>query len=164
MHHGLIIGLMGDAGAGKDAVGRILCERHGFTRVAFADKLKALAIDRGWSGRKDAEGRKFLQDLGMEIRRKDPAHWIREALRTMDTITGPVVLTDVRFANEIGTLEYRGAHLWWVHRPGVGPANAHIAEHEWKRCVGSTTIIRNDGDLERLAMTVALHLAEITAA
>ena len=158
----MIIGLMGAAGAGKDAVGRILCEHHGFTRVAFADKLKEMAIDRGWSGRKDEEGRRFLQDLGIEMRHKDPAFWIREALRTMDTISGPVVITDVRFANEISTLEHRKAALWWIERPGVGPANEHISEHEWRAC-RDATLIMNDGTLDALRIVVGHQLRRIGA-
>lgn len=43
----MLIGVVGFAQAGKDSVGRILVEKAGFTRIAFADKMKdfALAID-----------------------------------------------------------------------------------------------------------------------
>jgi hypothetical protein len=156
----VIIGLMGAAGAGKDAVAKILCDHHGYTRVGFADKLKAMAIDRGWNGRKDDEGRRFLQDFGMEMRRKDASYWIREALRTMDTIRGNVVISDVRFANEISTLEGRGAHLWWIDRPGVGPVNDHVSEHEWRMC-SDATLILNIGTLEDLADVVADHVKNL---
>jgi hypothetical protein len=37
---GLIIGLNGVAQSGKDTVGKMLCERHGFERIAFADALR----------------------------------------------------------------------------------------------------------------------------
>ena len=39
-----IIGVSGFARAGKDTVGRILCANHGYHRVAFADKMKAIAL------------------------------------------------------------------------------------------------------------------------
>lgn len=39
----LLIGLNGFKGTGKDTVGQILVEHHGFTRYAFADKLKEAA-------------------------------------------------------------------------------------------------------------------------
>lgn len=39
----MIIGLSGYAGAGKDTVADILVRKHGFTRVAFADKLREFA-------------------------------------------------------------------------------------------------------------------------
>jgi hypothetical protein len=43
----MLIGVVGFARAGKDSVGQILVERAGFTRIAFADKMKefALAVD-----------------------------------------------------------------------------------------------------------------------
>ena len=41
----MIIGLSGYAGAGKDTVADILVREHGFTRVAFADKLKEFAYN-----------------------------------------------------------------------------------------------------------------------
>lgn len=37
-----LIALHGDQGAGKDAIAKILVEQHGFTRFAFADRLKAM--------------------------------------------------------------------------------------------------------------------------
>ncbi len=36
----IILGLSGEAGAGKDAVGLILCQQHGFTRVAIGDSIR----------------------------------------------------------------------------------------------------------------------------
>jgi hypothetical protein len=43
----VIIGLLGYAQSGKDTVAQVLVEDHGFTRIAFADALRevALAID-----------------------------------------------------------------------------------------------------------------------
>lgn len=41
----MIIGVTGYAGSGKDTFARALRLRHGFIRVAFADKLKNLAYD-----------------------------------------------------------------------------------------------------------------------
>lgn len=39
-----LIGLAGAARSGKDTVGRFLVEDHGFTRVSFADELRAVAL------------------------------------------------------------------------------------------------------------------------
>jgi hypothetical protein len=39
----VIVGLVGKKSAGKDTVGAILVERHGFVRVSFADALKRSA-------------------------------------------------------------------------------------------------------------------------
>jgi hypothetical protein len=40
-----VIAFSGYAGSGKDAVGRILVERHGYQRLAFADTLKNVLRD-----------------------------------------------------------------------------------------------------------------------
>jgi hypothetical protein len=41
----VIVGLTGYARAGKDTVGDILVEHHGFQRASFADALKKLAVE-----------------------------------------------------------------------------------------------------------------------
>ena len=78
----MIIGLAGYAGAGKDTVGNILIEKHGFRRVAFADKIRSLVYDinpqvggltlkdivdkDGWDVAKAIpEVRRLLQDTGI---------------------------------------------------------------------------------------------------
>ena len=48
----MIIGLLGQAGSGKDAVGKILRERHGYATLAFADPLKCVVQD-AWGLLKD---------------------------------------------------------------------------------------------------------------
>ena len=45
MTNGLILGLSGYKGSGKDSVASILVKQHGFQRVAFADVLKDLVAD-----------------------------------------------------------------------------------------------------------------------
>jgi len=42
----VLLGLAGYARAGKDTAGKVLVNRHGFVRVAFADALKQLALER----------------------------------------------------------------------------------------------------------------------
>ena len=41
----MIIGLTGYAQSGKDTVAKILIEQYGFTRVAFADKIRELLYE-----------------------------------------------------------------------------------------------------------------------
>ena len=40
----MIIGISGYATAGKDTIGEILVENHGFRRIAFADKLREVLL------------------------------------------------------------------------------------------------------------------------
>lgn len=94
----MIIGLAGYAGAGKDTVGDILIQKHGYRRVAFADKIRSFLYDinpqvdgttvqklvdeNGWDYAKaHPEVRRLLQDLGVSGRNLfGDDIWIWEAL------------------------------------------------------------------------------------
>ena len=142
------IGLLGYAGSGKDTVAEYLV-RHGFARIAFADpvrdvllsinplvttdglRLRDLVAAQGWdtAKRQFPEVRELLQGLGAGARTAlDESVWLDHALRRIDALRGPVVVTDVRFYNEAHALRKRGFTLVWVRRPGVGPANSHASE------------------------------------
>jgi len=145
-----LIGLVGYAGSGKDEVAKWLKREHGFQRVAFADPLKAVATAIGWDGRKDDIGRRLLQDLGLAAREYiDADIWLDAGLKAIDNAPGPVVVTDCRFNNEIDAIRARGGVIWRVDRPGVGPANGHVSEHEWT-AIEPDVVIVNDGTIRDL--------------
>lgn len=173
----MIIGLSGYAQAGKDSVARVLVERHGYRRIAFADKLRdvALAVDPwiydvdlrlselvdfiGWDDAKTRhpEVRRVLQTLGVAVRDHiDPWAWVKAALNDVD-VDEDVVISDVRFRNEAEAITARGGLMVRVHRPDVGPVNAHPSEHDldgWRFDYD----IANDGTLDTLADVVDVVL------
>jgi hypothetical protein len=158
----VLLGVLGYAGSGKDAVGAILTREHGFTRLAFADHLKAVALELGWSGRKDDAGRRLLQEIGMSRRALfGPDYWMRRVFDVYDP-DKDTVITDVRLPNEIDAIHERGGFLWRVDRAGVGPANDHITEHAWCSAPVDATI-DNSGSLDDLAALVRASLASLTA-
>ncbi|MFC8721374.1 hypothetical protein [Kitasatospora sp. NPDC057198] len=142
------IALIGRARSGKDTAAGVLRE-YGFTRLALADPLKAMAydvdpvvgtellgvhapapvhlaeaVDRyGWEAVKDRfpEARRFLQRLGTEgVRRHVTADfWIEQVRRSAAAIGGPVVVTDVRFVNEVDALRNAGFAVWFIDRGGA---------------------------------------------
>ena len=153
-----IIGLSGYARSGKDEAAKLLVNGHGFTRVAFADKLRECLYqlnpmcgrgwdtsDRpvvyvqdvieeyGWDGYKETEYgieiRRLLQRLGTEAGRQTLWDSI-----WIDAAFAPfgddakLVIPDCRFPNEAQAIEERGGEVWRVQRPGVGPANLHASE------------------------------------
>ena len=147
-----LVGLVGLARAGKDTFAARLVAEHGFTRVAFADPLKeaALALDpivevgvsgheyrltdfvasEGWEGAKEwPEIRRTLQHLGVAIRNLDPGFWLYAAMKRADEVEGPVVITDVRFSNELGYVARRGVSVRIV-RPGQVNSDTHVSENE----------------------------------
>lgn len=125
----MIIALTGYGQVGKDSVGRLLVEQHGFTRVAFADKLKELALkidplvedhehapdyapplsgvvrECGWEKAKSYPFvREYLQRLGVAAREVlGPNVWVDAVVNDIwpGWLAGNnYVITDVRFLNE----------------------------------------------------------------
>jgi hypothetical protein len=146
----MIIGLTGYAQSGKDTVANILVERYGFTRIAFADKIRELLyeanpmydsivgeplfvkakVDRdGWEeAKKSPHIRRLLQTTGVAARKLfGEDFWVKQALKDISP-DGNYVLADVRFENEADEIKFTGGQIWRVKRLGVDPVNGHISE------------------------------------
>lgn len=171
-----ILGLSGYARSGKDEAAKVLVDEFGFTRVAFADKLREMlyalnpllgfenhdhfspifvqdAINEyAWSGYKDTEYgdeiRRLLQRLGTEAGRQTMWDdiWVDAAFSTM-TRNGKYVITDARYPNEAQAIRDAGGQIWRIERLGVGPANGHASEVGLDDWKFNITI-HNDGTLE----------------
>ena len=143
----MIIGLSGYAQSGKDSVAKILVEEYGYTRIAFADKIKEFLLSfnaqvhdavtiYGWEDAKRFHAvRKALQDIGVGARQIfGEDFWIEQAFKGIITkpnqLTGDYVITDVRFNNEAQAIKEWGGHIWRVERPGINPVNNHVSESE----------------------------------
>lgn len=119
-----VIGFHGKKYSGKDTAALGLLE-HGFSRIAFADPLRALIYDMNpivcvdnqgriyrWQEVFDNEGydvlktlpeaRRLMQEVGTRIRQRDPDFWVDLAAKRM--AEHPEIkrwaFTDVRFDNE----------------------------------------------------------------
>jgi len=93
----MIIAIAGKAGSGKST----LAQAIGYPVLSMAKEVKRLALDLGWNGVKDHQGRKLLQTLGTDLCRDciDQDYWI-ECWKRQYT-GGDVIIDDVRFANEL---------------------------------------------------------------
>ncbi|WP_266948199.1 hypothetical protein [Streptomyces sp. NBC_00291] len=164
-------------------MGRRLVQSWAFTRVAFADPLKdmALQVDPvvkyepagygpvpvhlsdvvrrfGWeeAKRRSPEIRRTLQRMGQAVRRQDPDFWVGRAvdkIAVADSWRLPVVVTDVRHANECEALKARGFLLVRVNRPGapgLGSNGAHESETDLDHYPADLTVA-NSGTLTELA-------------
>jgi hypothetical protein len=129
----VIIGLGYKAGAGKDTAANFLCGRHGFRRISFAEPLKRAAAEIfGFNEYQlyDPQGKeetdKFwqitpryaLQWLGTDVMRQqfDQEIWVKNAKKRIEAEEGNVVVTDVRFPNEIAAIKEWGGLLVRVER------------------------------------------------
>ncbi|MEU5149746.1 hypothetical protein AB0G42_21515 [Streptomyces yangpuensis] len=136
------VAFIGKARSGKDSAGGRLVKHWNYTRVAFADPLKRMALqlnpyiptvpgvavrlesliaDVGWEYAKDTypEVRRTLQHAGQTVREMDEDFWLNIALRSIDAAAGwnmPVVVTDCRYPNEAKALQARGFMLVRIRR------------------------------------------------
>lgn len=161
-----LIGICGFARSGKDALASLLSDDMGrrFRHVSFASSLKSFARRMGWSGLKDKQGRRFLQELGIDLRREFGEDLLVESVRmevhkSLQSGWG-VTISDLRFCNEARFIRSMGGEIWRVERPGVGPPNQHVSETEHLRFTPDRVII-NDGDLEHLRVKGSLALKGI---
>jgi hypothetical protein len=154
------IGLIGKARSGKDTAALHLVRTRSYTRLAFADPLKEMALsinpyiptgygvtvrlsaliaDVGWEYAKDTypEVRRILQHTGQTVREYDDGFWLtamRRKLNNAEAWNLPVVVTDVRYENEARMLRSRGFKLVRIVRPPTGAAvtmsQARAAMHD----------------------------------
>jgi len=187
----LHIGLAGKRGSGKDTVAAYLVERYGYTRVAFADRVRdaALALDpivavdvegqpvrlshmvdvQGWNQSKQHEEvRRVLQRIGDEAGRQihGTYTWINQALEKIKDIDGPIVFSDVRYPNEIDELRTLGFVIVQIYRPTKHQrqdlVDLHPSETDLRaRC---DEMIFNDGSIEELYVRVDQLLESLTEA
>lgn len=108
------IAFLGPMACGKTWCANYLVENYGYNKLAFADKLKALAYDLYGIQSKDGPNRAILQELGgVDLRKHDPDVWIKHALYRAQHLEETVkqcklVLDDLRYPNEAKILEENG--------------------------------------------------------
>jgi hypothetical protein len=184
----MLIGLSGCKGVGKDTVGRILVQEHGFTRIAFADKLKQavanlfdISIEQvdEWKNHPGADynvevmihyppdheyaftWRLFLQRFGTEMGRNTFGRhfWVDQWKRAYDEAEGDIVVTDVRFVNEVMEITIYEADIVEITRPGHEPDGHESEEPLPSKLIDYT--IDNSGSLDDLRTAVGVMLDEL---
>lgn len=166
----MIIGLSGYAQSGKDTVAQVLVDNYGFTRVAFADKireflyemnpliqvvgfepiyLKEIVDSKGWEvAKQNPHVRVALQKAGVSARKTfGEDFWINQALKNLRH--GNYVITDVRFKNEATAIWSMPGKIWRVNRPGVTAVNSHVSETQMDD-YPVDHFVNNDGDIKDL--------------
>lgn len=188
-HQPVLVGLCGAIGAGKDTVGKILQERHGFFVMSFATPLKQWVLqlfsELGMEERHvfgtqadKAEpipgivgpagvprtGREVLEIIGTQGGRAVmPSLWtalaLHEAQRTINLGT-PVVVTDARFATEFAGVRALGGVVWEVVKVGGEQCSTgHVSDREWRDLPKDGLVVARAGDLEALRLEVGQLLA-----
>lgn len=149
----LLLGLIGNAGAGKDTVAAFLEDEHAFERIGFADPVldmvlalfNAAGIDGAWAVERSLKElptpvlntsyRRLAQSLGTQWGREliGPELWVTIAAHRLQQARQhqlAVVISDVRFQNEAAWIRRAGGVLVKVQRQGLQPVAAHVSETE----------------------------------
>lgn len=187
-----LIGLSGYAQSGKDSVGKILVEHHGFTRAAFADRMREMAIainpivdwsNEGLGGRpvrldeiitavgwerakQNQEVRVLLQRIGTDAGREllGSDVWVKATFNQMTPRKSSAwVITDVRFPNEAAAIFRRDGLVMRITRPGAVPANGHVSERALDNYPFDYTL-DNEGTLDDLELAVNEIMADLAGA
>lgn len=142
-----IIGIVGFIGSGKGTVGQYLVKNHNFIETSFAGTLKDAVsaifcwprdllegdttesrewreqIDPWWSKKmgRPVTPRWVLQYIGTDVMRMhfNTNIWIWSVEKQILDKQKSVVITDVRFPNEVNLLRELGGKIIWVRRPDL---------------------------------------------
>jgi len=166
----LIIGLTGAAGSGKSAAAEFLRTVHGFRHTRFAGPLKAMihALGVPWEcidgDRKEeplallggATARVAMQTLGTEWGREliHPDIWVRAWQVSLPMDDTPIVVDDVRFANESDIVREMGGVVIEIKRPDLFMSEGGHAS-EAGLAGEPDYVITNDGTLDDLQSTLS---------
>ena len=214
MQEKTIIGILGSIGSGKNTVADELVTNYNFQPMSMADGLKSAIsiifgwekelldgitkesrewreqIDSWWATRlnmPDLTPRKILQIWGTELVRNHfhDDTWVASMERRLAGTNSNVVISDIRFPNEIAAIRRAGGKLIKVQRGAlppwystaiedvrlgniIGPASSmsklypsvHYSEWAW---VDERVdhVILNNGSLEDLKHSLKLVMANI---
>lgn len=173
-----LIGIAGKAGSGKDTAGAHLVKHHGFEQYAFANPIRAMLaalgafpasdlIDRdtkevviGWLGKSP---RQMAQTLGTEWGRElvHQQLWVLMAQRRWEAaqaVGEDLVITDVRFENEVLWVKAQGGQVIALERSGAAAVSAHASE-QFDISVVADVVISNNGTIDELKSGVDDALA-----
>lgn len=179
----VVIGLSGQAGAGKDTVADYLVQSWGFSKVSFAGPLKDAISSMFCITKAQMEDRKLKEQvieewgksprqlnqwLGTEVMRKQ--FDVDFFLKRMDISIGYedlVVVSDVRFDNEAEYIRRKwGGLIWRIEAPSrvqndmVGDTKAHETEQGISPSLVDASI-NNDGDFYFTTQQVDNHLTDV---
>lgn len=112
--------------------------------------------------KKIPEVRRLLQQLGTEVGRKMFGEhvWANIIAKKIDDHRGaghPVVITGLRYPNEITVIEELGGMTVWVDRPGIEAPTSDTAAHASENSVSEgdfAATLKNDSTLDALRLRV----------
>jgi hypothetical protein len=136
----MIIGLTGRKGSGKDSA----CEKTvGWQKLSFAEPVKEICRYVFGLSKRETDSpylkdmpldrwpfdspRKLMQVVGTDMfRNAYPDVWVKRFMRTLGSRN--VIVTDVRFQNEVDAIKERGGYVVKIVRPNLQKTDLHSSE------------------------------------
>lgn len=168
----LLIGFVGTKGVGKDTAADVLVAKHGFVRRKFAQPIKDVCVTLFQIPECDFEGpqketvvdrhglspRQMMQMVGTDMFRRmvHADFWVRhfEDWCAAQPPTSRVVVTDLRFQNEIDAVQRLGGRVVSITRSaGEGrhrTTDTHVTEAGIATLRGIDAELENDGTVYEL--------------
>lgn len=168
----MLIGLCGRKGSGKDTVAGILAEQHGFLPHALATPLKRVCAelfdftdDQLWGESREVlderygkTPRELMQRLGTDFVRKELSmdFWLDrfQSWYELNSSVPRIVVSDVRFQNEINFIKRLGGTIYEVRRSQADRSDPHVSKRV-ELLEGIDAVINNDSSLKDLEKSVA---------
>lgn len=135
---------------------------------AFVDRMVVHHMQQGNPINPEAprSPRQIMQWWGTEYRRtQSPGYWTQKALQTVRWLyqtkrPALIVISDVRFANEVALVRSLGGQIWQVKREGTEVAHgAHVSEVAGDE-FAPDAVINNSHDMRHLQGVVLSAWAE----
>ena len=160
-----VICISGQAGAGKDTVGKVIADKlaeQGYTPLIThqADLLKYICTSYfDWDGVKDEAGRSLLQYVGTDVVRKNrPDFWVDFLISMFDLFSENwdcAIIPDCRFPNEISRFKEAGYKTIHIHveRDFESGLTEEQRNHPSENALNEVTpdyVINNNGTIDDL--------------
>ena len=173
----LLIGISGQKYNGKDTIADYLVSNYGFIKLSFGSKLKEMCKilfgfteEQLYGSKKEScdefwniTPREIFQYFGTDILRKDiqkiipninETFWIKCVEKEINQITqinpnAKIVISDVRFINEVSMIKSLNGYVIRVIRPNIKQIDLHESEQQIPFLNVNSEII-NDSSLDEL--------------
>lgn len=182
-----LIGMCGKARSGKSTIAKFLCEESGFREVSLATPLKNGLIDMFGFTNDQVHGdkkeeidpywnvtpREVMQVVGTELMRNSLPEfiptmnnvWIRIAQRKIKEYMSQgysVVVSDVRFSDEVMMIRELNGSVWQVVRDPVHANQTMVHDHVSEHLSTIPDVVYvNNQSIKELHKKVRLELQQI---
>ncbi|MHA1443387.1 MAG: AAA family ATPase [Candidatus Hodarchaeales archaeon] len=99
----VLLGITGHMGSGKSFAADYIAQRHHYSKFRISGKMREIAKELQIDATRD-----FLQGIGKFMRDFDDDVWVRYVSTQIQSSESPIVIDDIRRANEISYLKRMG--------------------------------------------------------